>query len=536
MRGVRNSKLEKMTDALIIDAVRRAGGLNKAAAMLGIPGRTFKDRASPLLKNTMLSRKVEKPIPVMAPRRGKKCFIFSSAQNGTEIHEAFLTNLEAYAKHLSAEIHISGFTYNKALFEDHSKHQADFHERVRPYLTDRRFDIAGKLLFCGEMNTLPTADQPLSGFEAYTRSQWGIFPHPKVQLVSVATMFRSPPKIIMTTGAITKPNYVRKKVGIKAEFHHMFGAVLVEVDDDGDFFCRHLLAEKDGTFQDLDVRVDAGKVTQGHRVEAITWGDIHAERLDPKVALAAWGIDASTLDAKSPVSMLDDLKPKVQFFHDVLDFRRRNHHNVKDPHFMFEMWAKGTERVEAEIAKVAEFLLATQRPFCDSVVVDSNHDRALRRWLRDADYRYDPANARFFLQCQAALYKAIEDGEENFLIIEWAVRQAAKLEATIFLHNTDTYVICRQAGGGIECALHGDQGANGAKAVINTFARMGPKANIADKHGAGIFEGIYQAGHSCKRDMVYNRGGLSSWNPSHIVTLPSGKRQMVTMQGTKYRA
>jgi hypothetical protein len=465
-----------------------------------------------------------------------KRFIFSSAQNGTDVHDGFMDNLEAYAEHLGAKIYISGFTYNKALFEDHSKEIAPYHPRVAPYLTKDQLEVSGRLLFCGEQNTLPTADQPLSGFEAYTREKWGIFPHPRVQLRSIPTLFHAAPKIIMTTGAVTKKNYIQKKAGIKAEFHHIIGAVLVEVDADGDVFCRHLLADKAGNFQDLTTRVEGGKVlADKFPVEAVTWGDIHTDMLDPEVALGAWGLDVEGMETVSPSSMLNELEPRYQFFHDVIDFRRRNHHNIDDPHHLFEMWCKETDRVEDEFIAVGCFLHATARPWCQSYVIDSNHDRALNKWLKRADYRKDPANARFFLECQAEMYAAIEEHRQHFIIAEWAIRNMGGLnddDPVTFLDRTDSFTICN---GTIECALHGDQGANGAKGHVNSFARMGPKANTADKHGAEILEGIYQAGHSCKRDMVYNRGGLTSWNHSHIVTYPNGKRTIITMVGRKWR-
>jgi hypothetical protein len=46
-----------------------------------------------------------------------------------------------------------------------------------------------------------------------------------VQLESIPTMKHSRAKQIMTTGTVTLPNYMRKKAGIKAMFHHMIGAV-----------------------------------------------------------------------------------------------------------------------------------------------------------------------------------------------------------------------------------------------------------------------------------------------------------------------
>jgi hypothetical protein len=534
---MRNIKLSSLSDQEILDAIAQFGSCNKAADGLGIPRATFKERSKGISR--LVSQRLPKPVKVAPPRHGHKSFILSSAQNGTEIDEQFFTNLEAYAAALDAEIIISGYTYNKSLFEDHSKAVADFHERVKPYLSNRQVDIGGKLLFCAEMNTQPTATDPLSGFEAYTRSKWGVFPHPRVSLKSIATMFGSPPKIIQTTGSVTKRNYVQKKSGLKAEFHHVIAALLVEIDADGDIFTRHLIAEKDGSFQDLTTRVENGKVKEGFRVEAITWGDVHTSMLDKKVALGAWGIDEAEFTQETENCMLEDLAPKYQFFHDVLDFRPRNHHNMDDPHHMFEMFCASKESVADEVADVAEFLQATSRDWCRSIVVDSNHDRALKKWLKRADYRRDPVNAEFFLRAQAEVYASIRQKRQNFHLLEWAVRASRELDPdadVTFLTNTDSFVICKHAGGGIECAIHGDQGANGAKGSVTSFTKMGPKANTADKHGAEIHEGIYQAGHSCKRDMVYNRGGLTSWNHSHIVTLPSGKRQMITMQGSKYRA
>jgi hypothetical protein len=65
---------------------------------------------------------------------------------------------------------------------------------------------------------------------------------------------------------------------------------------------------------------------------------------------------------------------------------------------------------------------------------------------------------------------------------------------------------------------------------------MGSKANVGHTHSAAIYEGIYQAGTSSKLDLEYNRGGLSSWNHAHIVTYLNGKRTIITMCGSKWRA
>jgi hypothetical protein len=514
-----------MSDAELIKTVKKLGQRG-ASRHFGVPRTTLQAWHSAAVERaeSLKSTTQPKPIRIPKPRFGVRRFIFSSVQDGTKIHEGFLTNLEAYAKYWDAEIHIAGYTYNKSLFTEHNKHKVRYHERVEKYLTNNQFDVGGKLLFCGEMNTLPTAVKPLEGFQTYTRKKWGIFPHPRISLESVATMFKEPAKLIMTTGSVSLPNYVPKKAGIRAEFHHVIAAVLVELDEDGDVFCRHLIAEKDGSFQDLTHRVVNGDVTDGHRIEAITWGDIHFEMIDPDVAQACWG------DEGEANGIIDVLEPKYQFFHDVADFRARNHHNIGDHHFRFEMYSKGTENVDEVMQNVADFVLTAQRDFCTSIVVESNHDKMLLKWLKNADYRYDPVNAVFFLECQKRIYQAIASDEDDFSIFEYVLKERAKIEDVQFLRESSSFTIC---GNAIECALHGHKGANGAKADIKQFAKMGPKANVAHTHSAAIFEGIYQAGTTSKLDLGYNRGGLSSWNHSHIVTYPSGKRVILTMQRGK---
>lgn len=527
---------KKYNETAVLDATKNFPSIDSAAQGLGIPRTTLQYMVNrnggfgklKAAKKTVKTRKINKP------KAGRiKRFIFSSAQDATQVDEAFLRNLEAYAQWLGdCEIHIGGYTYNKSLFTDHSSARATFDSRIAQYMTNHQFDVANALLFCGEINTLPTAVRPLSGFETYTRSKWGVFPHPRITMQSIATENSKRGKIIMTTGSVTKANYIPKKAGIRAEFHHVIGAVLVEVDSDGDVFCRHLIAEKDGSFQDLTNHVSNGEITTDHRVEAITWGDIHHEMLDRDVAFGAWGFGAGNAD---PICMLDELEPHTQFFHDLADFRARTHHNVSNPHLMYEMFVENTENVEEALKGAAEFLISTRRDWCHTVIVESNHDLMLSRWLREADYRRDPVNAKFFLECQLAMYEAIKRKDKRFSIFEHVMNRVPDTQKMTFLRESDSFIICPHAGGGIENAIHGHLGANGAKGHILAYTRMGPKANVAHTHSAAIEEGIYQAGTSSKLNLGYNRG-LSSWNHSHIVTYSSGKRVVITMRGKKWRA
>lgn len=460
--------------------------------------------------------------------------IISSAQDQTRLNQPFFDNLCRYAKALGAQLLISGFTYNKSLFESHSKQSAEFHPEVVPHLTNHPVQIGHSMRFCGEMNILPTAVDPLSGYDAYTMSNWGIFPHPKIAMKSIPVIQTDAPKVIMTTGSVTVPNFVQKNAGIKAEFHHTCGAVLIPFDHLGNFFSpRHLFADDNGGFYDLDVYVSEDGILFSEQVEAITWGDIHLEKIDERVAALAFGFEVCELNGRVPVgfepdplSIMGALKPKVQFVHDLIDFEKRNHHSIDDPVHRF-LSSKTTDRVEDAFDIAAEFCeRLTWNGSLVNVAYSNHTNEAFQKWLMKADHRNDPTNALFFLSASQMLWQAMEETGGSVDIFNIVMDAKTDNGLVEFMGHDDSYVICPDHGGGIEGGLHGHLGANGSKANQRQFARTGRKSNTAHRHSPGIFEGNWGAGHTCQRCCGYNKG-LTSWAFAHIVTYPNGKRAML---------
>ena len=462
-------------------------------------------------------------------------YLLTAAQDGTQVHEGFWRNVLAFAAFLDATVLVGGFTYQKGLFEDHAVRTASFCEDVQPYLAHGRVDL-GPVDFCAEMNILPTATRPLSGLDTYTGAKWGVFPHAKIQLVSVPTLIPGQPKLIMTTGACTVPNYVAKKAGLKAEFHHVIGATLVEVDPAGRPFCRQINATDDGSFQDLDVIVEGGKCSAGHRVEAITWGDIHREKIDPTVARACWGLDVETDRIIADDSMIDVLRPRHQIMHDLLDFEARNHHRRNDHFHHFAMWTRGRGSVQGGLMACASFLHLTDREWCQTVVVPSNHHDALHRWLMEAEWRSDAENALVYLRLNTAIYEAIQAGDRQFDVFKFALNRARPggLPTIAFVPPSGSYVICQQAGG-IECAIHGHEGPNGSRGSPLALTKVATKMNTGHTHSASIYDGVYTAGLCGLFDQDYN-SGASSWSQTQVVTYPNGRRTLITMHGPHWRA
>ena len=519
-----NQERLKKYDVLI------AGGMSQreAAKKLGIPRATLQDwlRARHTLTTKQPAPAIIRPIYRTKVTR----YIVSAAQDNTPVHAQFLRNLETYAHGIDArEILIAGFSYGKtshALYEKTKLAPEAFDAPVRRYLTNRAFKLGDSLVFCGEQNTLPTAKMPLDGFETYTGEAWGIFPHAKLQMKAIATMREAPAKQLFTTGAVTQSNYIQRRSGILAHFHHEIAALVVEIDQDGHQWVRQLVAAPDGTFQDLDNVVNEDGILLKGRgcVEALTYGDLHEDQIDEDVYFSVF----------EKGGLADTLRPRFQFIHDAFDMKRRNHHSIDDPFFRIAQWGQDAESVRGEIESLGMRLEDMQRSYASNVIVESNHDLALKRWVRDADWAADPANAKILQQLRLAAVTAAECGEYGtWSPLEYAVRDLLgfHLPSTQFLREDEQFSIC---AGTIECGMHGHLGSGGARGSLRTFTRAGKRSNTAHAHSAAILEGAYRAGTMSRLDPAYLKG-LSNWTQSHIVTLPNGKRQIVSHAADRNR-
>ncbi len=380
------------------------------------------------------------------------------------------------------------------------------------------------------MNIIPTEDNPISGLETYGGADSVIFPHTKIEMRSIATMPDMPVKMIYTTGTTTQMNYLQKKLGIKAEHHHRYAFLLVEVDSEGNWWVRQVASRKNGrTLQDLNVVVEDGKVvTTDASVEAITWGDLHATNAQPEVV-------------ETSLEMLDTLHPKYQFIHDVLEGVSINRHLLKSgpyPHEGFHRWLRGLHRVDEELRMTREILEKYLRPWCKTIAPDANHDAHwLQNWLTRYDYRVDPANAELFLRMQNFVYAQIRKNmcpPKDVNLMQYAFETEAGLKpgAVKFLLPDESFTV-----GEVELGMHGHLGPNGSFGSPSNLAKIGKKATTAHTHSAGIYHGLYVAGTSSKLTKGWDYTmGPSSWSWSHVVQYSNGQRAVITLKNRKWRA
>ena len=536
--------MPKVTTEQVVSAYQNHGGNVQAAAQSLNVGRASVyhhlkkagiDRTKKIVDGSV--RGVE-AVKCPLPKRGEiKRYILTSAQNNTHVHAPVWNSLLALANHYDAQVMVGTFTYNQNAFGKLSVKRGKakvrestlwYDQKIVPYIVDKRHLIANHLCWCGEMNILPTAVRPLTGFDSYTGRSSAIFPQVKFAMESIATGRKENTKFNYTTGTVTQRNYIQKREGLKAEFHHCYGAVIVEVDSDGNWWLRQLNATDEGTIYDLDLVVEDGVVYENDYIEAITWGDAHSLML----------LDESV--NKCSQRMLDELRPKFQFIHDLMAGSITNHHSKKSLHQRFRNFARSGawNDLRKEFLECNNHLRDMYRDFCKTYVVDANHDRPwIERWLDSREGLDDPKNALIWLKLNAAFYEAVEADpySRKFHVLEYACRMLGLEKHVASFLREDESVLLTDAK--IECGMHGSLGPDGSRGNPSNLSRMGRKANIGHLHKAGIHDGLYVAGVSCdiKSDVWYTRGP-SSWSHSHVVTYPNGKRTIITVWKGKYRA
>ena len=468
------------------------------------------------------------------PHNGKKVIFITAAQNNTHIHDGFLAAIKQFMQHRDADFKVITFTYSHSMMERSEKGDGWYDAKIRDYIEDNVIRLSDDLVLHSNLNILPTAVNPLSSLEGFCKKRSGIFAHVKQEMDSIAQAKDSEPGLMYTTGAITHMHYRQKKAGQKAEFDHIIGGLVVELEPDGSWFVRQVNAETDtGNFYDWDTYYTKDGWTTGHKIAGLNPGDIHTQQLHPLIAEATLGVTVDKLSqgmmyftTSSKPSLITELEPEYLFCHDICDFKVRNHHEINNFHSRYRQFIEQEESIQIEINNVGDLLKAMEgHKRVTPVVVNSNHDRAIMRYLLDnvSQWHHDPINAEFFLETHLAIIRGMRNGID-IDPLEWAIKNRHKDLAAIFLREDQPFEIV-----GIDCSRHGDRGPGGSRGSIKGFVKTGIKMNIGHSHVASIKSGVFQAGITCRKDLAYAKGP-SAWSWSHIVTYANGKRTMVTMR------
>lgn len=446
-------------------------------------------------------------------------FIITTAQNATPLHEPFFEALKVAAEHLNAKLLIIPIRYkNPTSRFTKSQSNEEVWEVPEEYLFNVRRKLNDKLILLADVKTQPTAILPLTGFESLTRGESGIVPHTRIQFKTIPTPQNRLPKILTTTGAVTVPNYTDSKRGKVGEFHHTLGACLVEIQGKC-FHMRQLNADSRGGFYDLNTYYSPTGTTATERCLALIMGDTHVDFIDPDVEAATFG----------PDGIVETLNPSYLVWHDLLDGYAVNPHHSGN---IFNAIAKkdsDRRSIQAEVLRACDFV-SRHTNGRQSVIVPSNHDDFLRRWIVNTDWRQDADNAEFYLETALVMVRGTKMTSAGTSYPSpfgyWADRLLPKQRV---LKGDESFVL-----GDIELGMHGDRGPNGARGSVKNLKRIGVKSIIGHSHTPAIEEGCYQVGTSTGLRLEYN-AGPSSWLNTHCILYANGKRSLINIIDGEWR-
>ena len=490
--------------------------------------------------------------PFRRPLESRR-IIFTAAQNATPVHEGFWNALKALAKDIGAELAVIPLRYKNptSTFTASQKNEEhwlrdlaerelaakgvtrekfykarargeptlykDWTERLdayaRRYLYEQRKKFNDNLVVVGDVKTQPTAADPLTGLEGLTHGESGIFGHTKLRMKCIPTPQNRMPKILTTTGACTIENYTDTPTGKKGAFHHVLGAVLVEIESRSKFHLHHINATRKGQFIFKRKRYDqAGQVHAAERDRAMIFGDAHYRFADPQVVEATFGKGG----------LVDVHDPEVLVWHDLLDAYSVNPHHGKNPFIKKAKHEANYHVVRAEVEETVEWMsrLGAGR---ENYVVASNHDDMLARWIIRADWKEeDPANMEFYLETALQMARSArmsEVGAEYLDPFGYWVHKLAPENVKALRANQHFQIA------GIELSYHGDDGPKGARGTVKNLSKIGTKLISGHGHAPEIFNGHTRVGTMTRLTAEYVTGP-NDWLNAHATIDALGKRHL----------
>lgn len=375
----------------------------------------------------------------------------------------------------------------------------------------------------------PQNKDPTTGRLDIPQNQLGktiIFAHAKQRWRSVPkSMGRKYPRLLMTTGACTLPNYNQSNSrGDIAAWNHKFGFVVVDVVDGKRYFPRIVPALKNGTFVDMGIEYRPGQRPKKiPSVEAMVLGDIHYGDHDDL-----------TMDANR--EMIEYFNPKNVFLHDAFNGHSTNPHEREDTIKRAIAFKEGRLDIKQEFEEAYDIFIEDMAKSFKKThfwFIYSNHSPAfMRRYLTSCQFIKEPWNDTIFIsQLREALLQkgdSIKRGLE--MIAQESVGRRGLPKNVHFLGLGEDKRIL-----GYELSAHGHKGSGGSRGNPQNMKAGYGKGVSGHTHSPGINGDWYVVGTSSKIPLSYAKGQPGSQMPANFVMYPNGLCQLLPIIVGKWR-
>jgi hypothetical protein len=447
----------------------------------------------------------------------KKTLVITTAVADSEAHLGFMDALDTFCAENDAQVIVMPCESVTNSFEAKTASFDPIFNDPKYLFVQSDTAINNNLMLCS-IQVSAKQIKPITGLQRVGRRDGSyVFASPKQFLEYVPSgNKRGKNYSIMTPGACTLPKYysevfVSKRLSYIAEHDHTMGAVIVEIEDDNIFHFRQIQCDESGTFIDFGREYSPDGTVKDVPVNVIM-GDLH-------------GVNCDMNSVSATIKALEPMNIKRLFLHDVFDAESVSHH-VKDIGELYQRHASERDSLENELIATYTILEHLDKSLTprEVLIVKSNHDEHLDRYLREGRYVDDPVNHYTSLKVAPALF-------ENVDVLKYAFEQVGMIPRSHwrYLSREDSVQV-----GGVECAAHGDLGMNGGGASLNGMEKVYGRCVIGHSHTPAIQRGVFRVGTLSKLDMGYNRGP-STWLPTSCLLYENGQMQLINVVNGKCR-
>jgi hypothetical protein len=434
-----------------------------------------------------------------------KSYVVTSYISGTEINEAAIASIQNYCKINNAELVLLlgiGSSPKDEVSND------IFSRFTTNLVTEFKFN---NRIIAKDFKLLPQMIIPTTGLQRFGQKEYSVLvASPKQMMSSVPRGRGKHPHLVWSTGTISEPNYANNRRGQIAIQDHTFGAIIVDVESPEIFYPRNIVIDEDGGFNDQHMYYTANSCVEQNAV-VLSLGDSH------------YGIeDKVAEEASKEIARL--CKPTYILFNDLCDNRSITHHEKHNILARCKR-SKVQKTLESELTHLGKCMQPWVNEFKDSalVVIPSNHDDFIPKWLIDGEFIKDEYNVRLGIELLIAML-------DGFNPMEYFLKTRANIDSIKFLKLEDGFNI-----DGVELNSHGHIGTGGAKGSARSLENAFGKCTSAHTHAPTVFRGVYTVGTNSILNPDYAAGGGSSWLHADVLQFQNGTRQMIIKINGKFK-
>lgn len=475
--------------------------------------------------------------------QGARGVVITAAQLSAPLNTWVWQSLKKYAEYRGFPLIVGRIKYGRLrtrLIDGERRLTSTFPEELKGHMV-----LENLALIPGELEFNLTSLRPTLGrFLTDDVCAMGdmasqIFAAPKLELEHRPRVGRRYPKAIMTTGAVTHPNYDVDNLGQQSRVcevaiaNHTYSAIVIEFGEGKLFHFRQLHANKRGEFYDIDPIHGGARLftPRGNQhcpddIEAIVMGDLHLYKEDPAVMRA-------TFEEQGIVSTL---RPKHLVTQDTFDHDGVSWFDERNATRKSWKAIRGFDLVEDELRNLVRKLewIKEHAHGAQIHVIPGNHDEMLSTWVQRKEYNKDARNER----TGRMLHVLVDEDMDSRHVDRHNARPYGPVMLYINRHcSSGIWAYDRKEAVQFPVnarkpilILHGDIGVRGKETRgTREFKKMNQRVILGHNHSARIEDTVWRVGVKQRRSAHYVNAPATDWTNTDCAIFKNGQRQLINI-------